>query len=836
MVTHVDRATERSPLASLLHERREELLQRWTRRVLADRQVPEAGDLSEDALRDHFPQLLAELEGALAEGPPDEAGGDALGDALGREGAAREHARGRSARHYTLRAALRELSHLREALLELCDAEGVPFEGRDARLIHAALDESMTVAASEIERAAQAAEAKLRRERADLQAREDRVRLAVEAAQVGTWDLDLGSGELHWDARCKAIFGLPPDAAVSYSGTFLPGMRPADRDRVAKAVAQAIDPTSEGTFVAEYRVIDARDGAERWVLARGRRVTDDRGQAWRLIGTISDITEHRRAEEAAQVLAEASAALASSLDYESTLKTVARLVVAHLADYCLIDLLDEGGRPRRIELAARDPAGEALLRRAEPHAPSLTPGSPFGEVVATRRPLLVTQVTPGWLDRMASDPTYREVLEGLAPVSAMLVPLLVRGRVIGVIKLLSSDPARRYDERDMQFAEDLGRRAALAVDNARLYREAREALATLDTFITSAPVGFALLDRELRYVRINETLAAMNGRPVEAHLGRLMREAVPEVSPETEAMLRRVLETGEPILNVEHEVEVPSHPGERRHLLGSYYPVREPDGAIDAVGGVVTDITERRRIEDELRHEAAFRERFLGILGHDLRTPLSAVTLSASTLTRHGGLGESQQRAAARILTSARRMERMIRDLLDFTRSRHRGGIPVAPQPADLRAIARAVLDEVHASQPDREVRLDVKGDARGEWDPDRLAQVVSNLVVNALDYSPEETPVDVTVRGDDATVVVAVHNQGPPIAPEVRAILFDPFRRGKRASTSGRASRGLGLGLFIVEQIVRAHGGAITVASDEHGTTFSVSLPRRAPQASLAT
>jgi signal transduction histidine kinase len=150
----------------------------------------------------------------------------------------------------------------------------------------------------------------------------------------------------------------------------------------------------------------------------------------------------------------------------------------------------------------------------------------------------------------------------------------------------------------------------------------------------------------------------------------------------------------------------------------------------------------------------------------------------------------------------------------------------VSPRPVHLRHLCRHVLEELEAGHPGRELVLDATGDFQGEWDPDRLAQVLGNLGKNALDYSPEGTPVRFTLRDEGDTLLVEVNNRGAPIPPERLAAIFEPFRRG--TEDSPHPASGLGLGLFIVEEIVRGHGGTISVRSnEEEGTTFFVRLPR---------
>jgi signal transduction histidine kinase len=215
------------------------------------------------------------------------------------------------------------------------------------------------------------------------------------------------------------------------------------------------------------------------------------------------------------------------------------------------------------------------------------------------------------------------------------------------------------------------------------------------------------------------------------------------------------------------------------------------------------------------------RERLLGIVSHDLRNPLNAITMSAAALLKRDGEGDAA-RPVHRIVSSARRMERLIRQLLDFAAARHGAGIPVQPAPADLAEIARSSLDELEAARPDRPLALEVEGDTSGTWDPDLLGEALSNLVGNALQHG--SGTVTVRVRGAGPEVAVEVHNEGPPIPPEVLPHLFDPFRRGR---SDASPSRSVGLGLFITREIVRAHRGTIHVRSSRGGTTVSVRLPR---------
>ncbi len=227
--------------------------------------------------------------------------------------------------------------------------------------------------------------------------------------------------------------------------------------------------------------------------------------------------------------------------------------------------------------------------------------------------------------------------------------------------------------------------------------------------------------------------------------------------------------------------------------------------------------------ERERRSALEAQERILGIVGHDLRSPLSAIQAGATLLSRRT-LPPAEARTLARILSSSRRMAHMIRDLLDFTRVRDAGGIPLAPRTTDLGEVCRSVVDEATLRHGAAAVELRCDGDLTGAWDPDRLQQALANLVSNGLQHAPAGAPVRVRAVRERAFARVDVENDGPPIPADAVRGIFEPFRRGD-AHHAG--ADGLGLGLFIVRTIVEAHGGRVEVASGPaRPTTFTVRLP----------
>jgi PAS domain S-box-containing protein len=276
--------------------------------------------------------------------------------------------------------------------------------------------------------------------------------------------------------------------------------------------------------------------------------------------------------------------------------------------------------------------------------------------------------------------------------------------------------------------------------------------------------------------------------------------------------------------------------GERFDAEVTLRALADKDGVHRGFVKVTRDISKRKRIEAELRQRAEFEQQLIGIVSHDLRTPLSAITLGTALLLRSELLGERHMAILGRILSSSERALRLISSLLDFSQARVGGGFVLHYSPVDLREFLGLLVEEVRLTHPGRDIQLELSGDGRGEWDPDRLAQLLTNLLNNALEHGLQEEPVRLRVSGEPDAVVLEIHNQGTSIPPDAMPHLFEPMRRGAGAKRSLR-SKSVGLGLYIVKQIVLAHRGTIEVSSSEaEGTTFTVRLPRhhvgaRAPE-----
>jgi signal transduction histidine kinase len=224
----------------------------------------------------------------------------------------------------------------------------------------------------------------------------------------------------------------------------------------------------------------------------------------------------------------------------------------------------------------------------------------------------------------------------------------------------------------------------------------------------------------------------------------------------------------------------------------------------------------------------------LGVLGHDMRTPLGAARMSAQYLLQTEALDTDQMKAVVRIVNSTGRMRAMVDDLLDFTKTALGVKLPISPAPFDIGETCAEVVAEVGALHPGRSIEFERSGDLSGNWDSARIAQLVTNLVSNAVQHGDSQSPVTVKAHADGAGVSIRVHNFGRLVSPEARGTLFDPLKQSPQVGTDRHTgSSGLGLGLYIAKEIAVAHGGSIEVASTEQdGTSFLVKLPRNLPAA----
>jgi PAS domain S-box-containing protein len=412
-----------------------------------------------------------------------------------------------------------------------------------------------------------------------------------------------------------------------------------------------------------------------------------------------------------------------------------------------------------------------------------------------------------------------------------------------LISRISIEPIELRGERCLlTIAHDITRRKEAEVALRKSEEQARRQLSYVEAIYATAPVGLCFVDTDFRYLSINERLAEIDGKSVEEHLERTVREVMPELADMVEPILRNVIETGEPTLNTERSVATAHEPGVIRHFIASYYPIKNGGGRVLGVNVVVMEITERKKIEEELerllRKEKAARaeaevanrmkDEFLATISHELRTPLTSILGWARMLTG-GGLTAPQARHALDVIAqSAQSQNRLIEDILDTSRI-ITGRFTLDVKPVEIEQIFHAAVDVIRPSAEAKGIVLSESVDAPDGvvlGDANRLQQALWNLLSNAVKFTNEGGRIEASLSRAEGEVEIAVTDTGIGIDLKFLPHVFDRFRQADASST--REYGGLGIGLTIVRHIIEMHSGGVSASSPGkgRGATFKIRLP----------
>jgi len=708
---------------------------------------------------------------------------------------------------------------------------------------------------------------------------ERRLRLALEAGGMGTWEFDHSTRRAVTDARHDRMFGLEPAGAESDMDRFMERVHPEDRRLVEEGLARA---ATEGLgFDLEFRTVQP-DGTTRWVSGKGESVPVERGGGV-MFGVIFDVTERREAEEMRSFLYDASAELSGTLDDEEALRRVARLAVPRLSDSCIVHRVDPvTGQVTRTGFARDVVAGDSRVRELVPGASADLPAAePVAEVLRGGEARLIRDVPPELLETIAGDPERPGIVPSLGATSAVIAPLRVRNQVLGTITLvMTRRSGRRFDERDLDFARELADRAALAVDNARLYGEAarrareeealRRAVAAVNASFTIGEATRTIAESALRATGsdgafVERMDADGSGLEVVATAG----SVVPSLAsrrPYADSWTEEVVERQQPVL-------IPRIADTRRGLpgglqerwgdcaaailpllhagraVGALFLMRTPEHLpfrADEIERASTFIQlaslafrkidlieDAQRRAEELQRLMASREHLVRGFSHDLKNPLGAADgqLQLMEMGIIGKLTPRQAESVGRSRGSIGRALELIEDLTELARAEAEA-IEIHHEPVDVRSVVQEAAEEHRAAARAKGLRMDVELPPELpvlESDASRIRQVLGNLLSNAVKYTRIG---GVTLRvakrhgpdapGDGDWVSVEVADTGVGIADDERHRLFREFVRLDPALETG-----WGIGLAISRHLAHALGGEISVESAPgHGSTFTLWLP----------
>ena len=411
-----------------------------------------------------------------------------------------------------------------------------------------------------------------------------------------------------WDETLRKVLETGREEIIEFQTFSTDGIR---------SYQSRIVPEFDQDGIPESALIVARDITE-LKLAETQRLQLTIEQAAREKAE----TEQQRSA----FLAEVSKMLAATFDGETVLQNVAELAVNSIADGCCIYLTETESKVRRVAVAHAEPSTVDKINNLRIRSPidsDAVNGYPL--VIRTGKSELIAEVDAEILAAGAENAAEIEILRSLDIGSHACVPLKARGRVMGAISCFTSKVGRRYSAGDMAMLEDLAYRVAIALDNARLYAEAQQALsqtsesfALIDSLLEASPLGICFLDREMRFIRINQVLAELNGLPAEQHLGEDFRELFPESAVQFAPIIKQVLETGQAVLNVETSGESQGKRGYFGHWLANYYPVKNPRGEIIGAGIILAEITAAKQTElaltkSEVRFRSVVESNMIGI-------------------------------------------------------------------------------------------------------------------------------------------------------------------------------------------------------------------------------
>ena len=616
--------------------------------------------------------------------------------------------------------------------------------------------------------------------------------------------------------QVESLLGYAPD---DWNGEVLDRIiHPDDRERVQKEIAAADEAGTP--FQTEYRVL-ARGGSVVWLREHARTISKRDGRPVLGESFLVDIGERKRIEDECDGLVAAErtavaetaerqarldllrevAEIASSLDYKASIQRIGELIVRGFADWCLIDLAEEGSPLKRVAVARAEAGGEAG------GAPQQEPDAAVQSVVSSGNPRIVPELGS------TSNGQPPAFLEGLKTRSAICVPMRARERPIGAITVARTATGETYGADDLALVQDIAGRIAVAIDRARLYGEV-EQRADAARVLEHVADGILLLDRSGNVRLWNPAAEGITAIRAADIIGRAAVDAIHGWQDAVETVpVAATPDPGHPEVIIPIETER----GERWIAISG----------VQFFGGTVyafRDLTDVRRLEE-------LKASFIATASHELRTPLAAVYGAAQTLLRHDfALDEGgRDRFVTLIADESERLGRIVNEIL-LASQLDAGRLDLEAEPFDAAELVERVVEATRAyAPPGVNVSHSVADELpHVEADRDKVRQVLVNLVENAIKYSPDGGVVEVGVEPHDGNVIFHVRDEGLGIPDDEQSRVFEKFYRVDPHMTRGVG--GTGLGLYICNELVGRMGGHIWLESTPgEGSTFLFELPAAA-------
>jgi PAS domain S-box-containing protein len=544
-----------------------------------------------------------------------------------------------------------------------------------------------------------------------------------------------------------------------------------------------------------------------------------------------DMTERKNAEEQEHFLAKVSKLLVSTLDYQETLANIARLAVPQLADWFVVDLVDEHGQIELIEVDHRDPGkvqwAKELRKKypVDPHAPTGAPN-----VVRTGHAELYAEITDDMLIASARDEEELAITRQIGFTSVMIVPLVARGKTLGAVTLVAAESGRRYNTADVALVEEVGRRVGVALDNAILYRQVQQSRDQLDVILRGIADGITVQDVNGTVIYTNDIAAHLSGFPsAEVMLSMppaTLMQALSRFVMKDEAGLPLTFEQlpGRRALQGEKNVQAiiqyyDTVTGQTLWSLVKAEPLFNEHGGVQFAVNVFVDLTERKELE--LR-----KDEFISMASHELKTPVTSLKGFTQVLYRRfKKRGEEEPLSfLARMDGQLNKLTKLINDLLDLSKIQT-GKLTVQEEAFDLADVVGDIVDTLQATSQTHQLVFEETTHLEVFGDKDRIEQVLINLLTNAIKYSPQADRVIIRVSAEHEQALVSVQDFGIGIAEANQQKIFERFYQV--TDPMERTFPGLGIGLFISNEIIKQHHGRMWVISSKgEGATFYFTLP----------